>query len=69
MPKKETAEDMLRLLRKVNELVTLNGAPAKPPGMGTVEDYLNEQLDRIKLIASDAIAWATELGLDVETPA
>ena len=65
----ETAGDMLRLLHKVNELVTLNGGPARPPKTGTVEDYLNEQLDRVKLIASGAIARARELGVVVETPA
>ena len=61
MAKKETARDLLRLLHEVNDLVTQHGPPAR---RGRIEDHLDEQLDRIKLIAGDAIRWASKEGLE-----
>ena len=61
MAKKETARDLLRLLHEVNDLVTQRGPS---PRRGRIEDHLDEKLDRIKLIASDAIGWARKEGLE-----
>lgn len=63
--RRETVGELLATLVKVNELATLDGSFLQPKN-GTPEAHLNKELDRIKLIAAGAIAWARRSGLDVE---
>lgn len=63
--RRETVGELLETLVKVNELATLDGSFLQPK-QGTPEALLNNELDRIKLIASGAIAQARRRGLDVQ---